>query len=103
MSAGFLSFSIDNELIHRSVVLLAVPISVCALSLGYKNHKMTSFLPAGVFGLLLLILAVVLGESGLGVLGEKALTLLGSILTVYAHYKNHQACRALDCSSCHEE
>ena len=32
--------------------------------------------------------------------GEKSLTLLGSLFVIYAHYKNHQICKELNCD-CH--
>ena len=102
LSAGYLSLTIDNEFVHKAIVLLAIPISIFALSIGYKNHKTKSFIPMAVFGLALLILAVVLGESVLGEAGERILTLLGSISLAYAHYKNYKTCKELDCS-CHDD
>ena len=101
LTSGILSFSLDNEFIHKLIVLLAVPVSIYALTTGYKNHNTISFLPVGILGLLTLILAVVLGESTLGEFGEKALTLGGSILVAYAHFKNYQVCKKLECS-CHD-
>ena len=64
--------------------------------------KKTELYQRNVFGLSLLITAVVLGEAALGEFGEKGLTLLGSIFVAYAHYKNHQACKKIDCD-CHEK
>ena len=96
----FLSFSYDNEFIHKMIVLIAVPISISALSMGYRNHKNISFLPIGIAGLLILILAVLLGENILGEYGEKGLTLLGSIFISYSHYRNYKICIESDCS-CH--
>ena len=102
LTSAFLSFSYDNEFMHKMILLLAVPISIFALIMGYKNHKTISFLLIGILGLLILILAVLLGERVLGEYGEKGLTLLGSIFVTYSHFKNHQVCINLDCS-CHEE
>ena len=102
LGAGYLSFAIDNEFVHKAIVLLALPISIFALSIGYKNHKTISFIPMAVFGLALLILAVVLGESVLGEAGEQIMTLLGSISLAYTHYKNYETCKELDCS-CHDD
>ena len=70
--------------------------------LGYKNHKTFSFLITGVIGLSILILAITIGESLLGEFGEKGLTLVGSIIVAYAHYRNYRTCQNLDCT-CHEE
>ena len=101
LTSGMLSVSFDNEFVHKLLVLVAVPISSFALIKGYKYHKTFSFLSFGILGLVALILAVVLGESNLGELGEKGLTLLGSILVAYSHFKNYKLCIELDCS-CHD-
>ena len=102
LTSGFLSFSLDNEFVHKLLVWVAVPISSFALLAGYKNHKTTTFLPIGILGLIALIVAVVLGESMLGELGEKGFTLLGSMLVAFSHFKNYQICKKLDCA-CHDE
>ena len=101
LTSGMLSVSFDNEFVHKLLVLVAVPISSFALIKGYKYHKTFSFLSYGILGLVALILAVVLGESILGEFGEKGLTLLGSILVAYSHFKNYKLCIELDCS-CHD-
>ena len=101
LTSGMLSVSLDNEFVHKLLVLVAVPISSFALIKGYKYHKTFSFISFGMLGLVALILAVLLGESNLGELGEKGLTLLGSILVAYSHFKNYKMCIELDCS-CHD-
>ena len=101
LTSGMLSVSLDNEFVHKLLVLVAVPISSFALIKGYKYHKTFSFISFGILGLVALILAVLLGESNLGELGEKGLTLLGSILVAYSHFKNYKMCIELDCS-CHD-
>ena len=45
LTSGIFSFSFDNEFVHKLIVLIAVPVSIYALSLGYKNHKTASFMP----------------------------------------------------------
>jgi len=82
-------------------LLAATPISLFALILGYKNHKIFSVLLIGMMGLFTLIFALLLGESAIGESGEKLMTLMGSILVSYSHFRNHQICKSLDCS-CHE-
>ena len=101
-TSGFLSLSIDNEFVHKLLVFTAVPLSIFAIILGYKNHQSITPIPIGIFGLLMFISAVILGEDNLGELGEKILTLLGSMLIAYAHFKNYQICKNFDCA-CHEE
>ena len=92
LSPAFLSIELDNELIHYLMLFLVFPISMIALSNGFKNHKMISYFLIGMTGLLILICAVLFGESFLGHTGEKALTLIGAIILSIAHYKNFKAC-----------
>ncbi len=101
LSYSFLSFSVESEFVHYIIIMIAVPISLLALGLGYKNHKILSFLLSGIFGLSLLILAVVLGEAMLGEIGERTLTLVGSLIVAYSHFMNHRVCKKLECD-CHE-
>ena len=101
-TSGFISLSIDNEFVHKLLVFTAVPLSIFALTLGYKNHKSIAPIPIGILGLLIFISAVILGEDNIGELGEKMLTLLGSMLVAYSHFKNYKICKNLGCA-CHEE
>ena len=95
---SFLSFSVESELVHYIILILALPISVLALILGYRNHKVLSFLVIGIAGLSLMLLAVLLGEGT----SEKVLTVIGSCTVAYAHYKNHKVCKELECN-CHDK
>ena len=102
LTSGFFAISIDNEFIHYSILLFAVPISCYALISGYKNHNTLKFLISGFGGLFMLVFAVMFSGILYGEFGEKSVTLLGSILVIYSHYKNYQTCKSIDCS-CHEE
>ena len=95
---SFLSFSVESELVHYIILMLALPISALALILGYRNHKVLSFLMIGIVGLSLMLLAVLLGEGT----SEKVLTVIGSCTVAYAHYKNHKVCKELECN-CHDK
>ena len=95
---SFLSFSVESELVHFIILMLALPISALALILGYRNHKVLSFLMIGIVGLSLMLLAVLLGEGT----SEKVLTVIGSCSVAYAHYKNHKVCKELECN-CHDK
>ena len=101
LTSGLISFSFDNEFVHNLILFVAVPISLYALISGYSNHKIFYLLPIGLVGLTALVLAVAMGETLLGELGEKSLTLIGSFLVVFAHFKNHQVCKEFDCE-CHD-
>ena len=99
---GLFPLSVDNEFIHRLILLVAFPISFFALVKGYTVHKTSSVVTIALCGLALLAVAVILGENILGEAGEKGLTFLGSVLVATAHYKNYQICK-LSYRSRHEE
>ena len=102
LAPSFLAFSLDNEFIHYLIILLAIPISLYALTLGYRAHDRITFLFIGIIGLSMLFTAILMGENILSEYGEKGITLFGSIIVAYSHFRNLQICKELDCD-CHNE
>ena len=102
LSSGFYATTFDNEFVHNLILFFAIPISLFSLALGYKNHGALSYFLVGIIGLIILIAAVILGESLYGETGEILFTILGSVFVVFAHYKNHQICKEINCS-CHDD
>lgn len=101
-SYGISSVSIESELIHYLILLVAAPVSIFALTLGYKNHNTLGYLLTGLSGLSILAFAVLYGESLYGEIGEQLITLLGSMIVALSHYKNYKTCQEIECS-CHED
>ena len=101
VSTGIFALSMDNEIIHYAILFVAIPISLFALSRGYKNHKTKNLFFIGITGILILFAAIMLPDSAYQEQLEKALTVLGSILVVYAHYKNYKTCKKIECEACH--
>ena len=97
-----LSFLPGDESVHFALLFVVIPISAYALIKGGKVHKSRKVFITGISGLLVLVAAVVLGHDMLGEIGEKILTVLGSIIVIIAHVQNHLICRATDCE-CHDE
>mgnify|MGYP001172995079 CR=1 FL=1 len=102
LTSGFLSLTIENELIHNLILVIAIPISIFALCIGYKNHKKIISVYLGSLGIFLLVAAVTFGEIILGDFGEKGFTFAGSALVIFSHYKNYQTCKKLK-YCCHHE
>ena len=97
-----LGFLPGDESVHFALLFLVIPVSAYALIKGGKVHKSRKVFIVGISGLLVLVAAVVLGHDMLGEIGEKILTVLGSIIVIIAHVQNHLICRATDCE-CHDE
>ena len=100
VTSGALTLSIDNESIHWAILFLAIPISTYALISGVSNHNDYGVFLLGLAGLGVLI-TTALSESFLTETSVTIFTLLGSALVVYAHTRNFQLCKELDCD-CHD-
>ena len=100
VASGATALSIDNEFIHWAILFLALPISIYALFTGLSNHKDSLVFFVGFAGLAVLVV-IALSESFLSEIYITIFTLLGSAQVVYAHYKNYQLCKKLDCD-CHD-
>ena len=100
VTSGALTLSIDNESIHWAILFLAIPISTYALISGVSNHNDYGVFLLGLAGLGVLI-TTALSESFLKETSITIFTLLGSALVVYAHTRNFQLCKELDCD-CHD-
>jgi len=100
LSYSSLALTLESELIHKAILLLTIPVSIFAISLGYKNHSNNSIIYTGIAGLTILISALLIGES-IGENAELILTILGSLMVITCHYKNYDVCKKLHCD-CHE-
>ncbi len=96
------AFLPDDEVVHLSILFIVIPISLFALFKGAQIHKKSYVFFVGLIGLATLILALLLGHSILGNYGEKILTLIGSLIVIFAHFRNFSICRKNDCL-CHSE
>ena len=93
------ALQLDNEYFHFWMIIIVIPISLYALTLGCKVHKRFYTLSNGLFGLAFLLLAVSLGETVITEVGEKILTLIGAAFIAFAHYRNYKLCQhSTDCA-----
>ena len=100
MSYGFLSFSADSEIVHLVLLLTTIPISLFALGLGYKNHKVLLYLLIGIAGLSVLTVAFLLEDVFSQPL-ERFMTSLGASIIALSHFKNYKKCKEIQCT-CHD-
>ena len=50
---------------------------------------------------MVLLSAVLFSDTLFSEPGERALTLIGSMIVAYAHFKNHSICKQIECD-CHD-
>ena len=89
------ALTIDNEIIHYLLLIVTLPVSLYALHLGLKNHKKKGVFALGIAGLMLFVLAVIFGEAYAGETGEQVVTVIASLLVIYAHYQNYKFVESL--------
>lgn len=78
---------LENEWIHKGLVISLIPVALIAFVRGHKKHGKLYPLILGGVGMLVLVSAILLED--LGIEGfEKSLTLMGSAMLVTAHYFN---------------
>ncbi len=90
---SFAALQLDTEAFHYWMVIAVLPTSVYALTMGCKQHNRYRLILIGLFGLAILVLAVVLGEAFLGEFWEKTLTLIGAAVIAGSHLSNFRLCR----------
>ena len=100
LSYSSLALTVESELIHKAILLLTIPVSIFAISLGYKNHPNNSIIYTGIAGLTILISALLIGES-IGENAELILTTIGSLMIIACHYRNYRICKKVNCD-CHD-
>lgn len=96
-----------NEEIHLVLVVLVVPISLYALTMGCRQHNKRRVILMGAIGLSCLLMAITIENNPLiaafenSIFIERALTIVGALLIGVAHVDNYRYCQrsqACDCS-----
>lgn len=95
MLPSLAALNIHDEVFHIWMVIIVIPMSLYALTLGCKQHKRYQLFLMGAIGLTLLISALVF-EERVGEAGEQILTVLGSGFLAVGHWFNYRLCKKND-------
>lgn len=95
------SFLIEDELFHLLMLVVIVPISLIALTIGCRQHKDTATLVLGGLGLGILVLTAFFGHDWFGETGERVVTSGAGLILAAAHIRNYLICRRVDCQHDH--
>ena len=80
--------------LHAEILIIVLPISLIALSIGYRRHADKRIIGWGIAGLLLLIIGATLAHNMYGVVADRMLTITGSVILAVAHYRNSRLSRS---------
>jgi hypothetical protein len=89
--------SVGDESFHQWLIVIVLPTSLFALTMGCRRHRNWQVLAWGLAGLSLLSLTAALGHDLLGEQLERSLVLAGAILVATSHLKNFRRCRVVAC------
>jgi hypothetical protein len=92
----FLDQFSDRHL-HAEILIVVLPVSLIALTIGFRRHADKRVVGLGIAGLLLLLVGATLAHSLFGIVADRMLTITGSVILALAHYRNSRlsrGCRA---------
>lgn len=79
--------------LHAEILIVVMPISLIALSIGFRRHADKHILGWGIAGLVLLIVGATLAHNLYGVVADRLFTVTGSVILALAHYRNSRLSR----------
>ncbi len=87
---AFLPFlgQLDNDHMHKELLLFVIPVSVIALTVGFRRHGQASVIFWGAFGLVILIVGALIVHDLYGLMADRAMTVAGSFVLAFTHYRN---------------
>ncbi len=78
---------------HVQMLLVALPVSVIAFTLGYRQHRVKSIIAWGVVGMLLLAFSATVVHGSSGIVADRIVTVCAALILALAHYFNNRYSR----------
>jgi hypothetical protein len=85
--------------LHAQVLVIVLPLSAIALSLGFRRHRSTRIVLGGALGMLLLIVGATVAHSELGIVADRLFTISGSLVLATAHFFNSYRSKSISSSA----
>ena len=74
--------------LHAQMLVVVLPLSIIALSIGFRRHRDLRIVVTGALGMLLLAIGATVAHTQLGLTADRAITIAGSLFLATAHWKN---------------
>jgi len=94
---ALLAAPLQDERFHQILLFVIIPLSAIALFLGCKKHKSWSIFAWGIVGLAILLVGGLFAHDLVGEIGERVLTVAGSLIMMASHFTNYRNCQKHDC------
>lgn len=82
-----------DDHLHAQVLIVVLPVSLIALSLGFRRHRNAQVLAFGAAGLALLVIGGTIAHSLYGIVADRIFTISGSLTLAVTHYRNSRLSR----------
>ena len=92
---------LEEQHFHLIMLLLILPTSLVALTIGCRKHKDQLTILLGATGLLVLSATALWGHELFGMLGERIVTTAGGFTLAFAHIQNYRCCKNDNCQHEH--
>ena len=81
---------IGDDHFHQELLLFVVPVSVVALTVGFRRHGHAEVLLFGGLGLAVLIIGGTFIHEVYGAMVDRLMTVTGSMILAGTHYRNYR-------------
>lgn len=79
--------------LHLQMLFVVLPISLVAFTLGFRRHDNAAIVIGGIVGLTLLAVGGTIAHHHIGIVADRTLTVVGSLVLAIAHYQNSRLSR----------
>ncbi len=94
---------LSEKAFHLIMMLVILPISLIALTIGCRQHRDRLTVILGGIGLSVLTITALFGHNLFGLTGERLVTSVGGVILALAHIQNYRCCRQDDCQHDHAD
>ena len=84
---------LGGDHLHAELLLVVIPISVLAFTIGYRRHRSLKVVGFGVLGMAVLALGGTYVHNRYGIAADRAMTVTGSAILAIAHFFNSRRAR----------
>lgn len=75
---------------HTQMLLVVIPVSLFAYTLGYPRHRNKTVIAWGLVGIAIMSIGGTIAHAKYGILADTILTVAGSIILASSHYFNNR-------------
>ena len=74
--------------LHAQMLVVVLPLSIVALGLGFRHHRLYWILVAGALGMLTLAIGATVAHARWGLAADRSFTIVGALILATAHFYN---------------